>query len=42
MEPVIVIKHNIKQRALGGQVSSSERINVILESCVINDITFAH
>jgi len=41
MEPVIGLKHNITQRASGGQVSSSERINVILESCVINDITFA-
>jgi len=42
MEPVIVIKRNITQRSSGRQVSSSERISVILESCVINDITFAY
>jgi len=38
MEPVIVIKYNITQRASGGRVSSFERINVILEFCVTNDI----
>jgi len=36
-----VIKHNISQRESGGQISSFERINVILEFCVTNDITFA-
>jgi len=41
MEPVIVMKHNITQRASGGQVSSFERINVILDFCVTNNITFA-
>jgi len=31
-----VIKHNITQRASGRKINSFERINVILESCVMN------
>jgi len=38
---ILIYYYNITQQASGRQINSSKRINVILESCVINDITFA-